>query len=365
MMRATILTALSLVLFVPTAQAQIPAETVGNETMAPPDDNWFISKSGRGGYIYDAETGEMHGLISLSNQTPAVEVSRERGEFYAAERYYSRGVRGDRTDIVTVYDFENLSPVAEIEIPQKMEGQPIRRHAGLTGNGRYFLAFNMTPAQSVTVVDVENRTFVGEVSTPGCGIIMPVDDLAFMTICGDGMLQLIQLGADGTEANRVRGSQFFDVQDDPVFDRPEPTADGWWLISYEGKAFDVSVDGTDIEVSEGWDLLAGDDQWRPGGRQFYSVHAPSGFAYVLMHEGGEFTHYQAGTEIWIYDINAQRRVERLELATPASNLFVTQSDDPKLIVADDDGKIHVYDAVKLTVDRTIDDPGPLGFIQGF
>ena len=84
-----------------------------------------------------------------------------------------------------------------------------------------------------------------------------------------------------------------------------------------------------------------------------------------MHEGGEFTHYQAGTEIWIYDINAQRRVERLELAAPASNLFVTQSDDPKLIVADDDGKIHVYDAVKLTVDRTIDDPGPLGFIQGF
>ena len=83
-------------------------------------------------------------------------------------------MRGERTDIVAVYDFENLSPIAEIEIPQKVEGQPLRRHAGLTGNGRYFLVFNMTPAQSVTVVDVENRTFVGEVSTPGCAVIMPV-----------------------------------------------------------------------------------------------------------------------------------------------------------------------------------------------
>jgi len=364
-MRATILTALSLLLLVPTAQAQIPPETVGSETMAPPEDNWFISKSGRGGYIYDAETGEMHGLLSLSNRTPAVEVSRERGEFYAAEGYYSRGVHGERTDIVAVYDFENLSPIAEIEIPQKVEGQPVRRHAGLTGNGRYFLVFNMTPAQSVTVVDVENRVFVGEISTPGCAVIMPVDDLAFMTICGDGMLQLIQLDEDGTETNRVRGNSFFDVQVDPVFDRPEPTADGWWLVSHEGKAFDVSVDGSGIVVSEAWDLLAGDDQWRPGGRQLYSVHAPSGYAYILMHEGGEYTHYQPGTEIWVYDINAQRRVERIELAAPASSLFVTQSDEPKLIVADQEGGLHVYDAVKLTVDRTIDDPGPLGLIQGF
>jgi len=364
-MRATILIASFLCLLVPTAQAQIPPETVGRETMAPPGDNWFISKSGRGGYIYDAETGEMHGLLSLSSQTPAVEVSHERGEFYAAERYYSRGVHGERTDIVAIYDFSNLSPIAEIAIPQKLEGQPVRRHAGLTGNGRYFLVFNMTPAQSVTVVDVETRTFVGEVSTPGCAIIMPVDDLAFMMICGDGMLQLIQLGEDGTEANRVRGSIFFDVQVDPVFDRPEPTENGWWLVSHEGEAFDVSVDETDIVVSESWNLLNGDDQWRPGGGHLYSVHAASGYAYILMHQGGEYTHYEPGTEIWVYDINARRRVGRIELAAPASNLFVTQSDEPKLIVTDEEGGLHVYDAFRLTVDRTIDDPGPLGFIQGF
>ena len=367
-MRVTTLAALCLWLLIPTAHAQVPPETIGIETMSTPGDNWFIVKSSSGGRIYDAETGEMQGLISLSSGTPAIEVSRERSEFYAAEGYYSRGQHGDRTEIVAVYDFENLSPVAELEIPQKMAVAGFRRHAGITGNGRFFLVFNMTPAQSVTVVDVENRAFVGELSTPGCAMIMPVDDLAFLMICGDGMLQLIQLAADGNESNRTRSDSFFDVQVDPVFDWPVPTADGWWLVSHEGKAYDVSVDGNDTDVGEPWDLLAEEEEgsrWRPGGNQFYSVHKPSDLAYVLMHEGGEYTHHEAGKEIWVFDINAQRRLERIELKAAANNLFVTQSAEPKLIVADQEGGLHVYDAFKFTVDRTIKDPGPLGTIQGF
>ena len=367
-MRVTILTALCLAFLIPTAHAQVPPETIGIETMSTPGDNWFIVKSSTGGRIFDAETGEMQGLISLSSRTPAVEVSRERGEFFAAEVYYSRGVHGERTNIVAIYDFENLSPVAEIEIPQKTAQSPFRGHAGLTGNGRYFLVFNMTPAQSVTVVDVENRTFVGEVSTPGCAMIMPVDDLAFLMICGDGMLQLIQLGADGNESSRTRNDSFFDVQVDPVFDWPVPAVDGWWLVSHDGQAYDVSIDGDDIDVSAPWDLLTGEDdasRWRPGGNQLYSVHTPSGMAYVLMHEGGEYTHHEAGKEVWVFDINAQRRLDRIELKAAANNLFVTQSVEPKLIVADQEGGLHVYDAFTFTVDRTIEDPGPLGTVQGF
>ncbi len=367
-MRVTILTVLSLAFLIPTAHAQVPPETIGIETMSTPGDNWFITKSSSGGRIYDAETGEMHGLISLSSKTPAIELSRERSEFYAAEGYYSRGVHGEHTEIVAIYDFDNLSPVAEVAIPQKMAVVPFRTYAGLTGNGRYFLVFNMTPAQSVTVVDVENRAFVGEISTPGCALIMPVDERAFLMICGDGMLQLIELGADGTESNRARSDSFFDVQADPVFDWPVPTADGWWLVSHEGKAYDVSIDGDDIDVSAPWDLLGGEADasgWRPGGNQLYSVHKPSGLAFVLMHEGGAYTHHEAGKEIWVFDINTQRRLDRIELKAAANNLFVTQSAEPKLIVADQEGGLHVYDAFKLTVDMTIKDPGPLGIIQGF
>ena len=368
-MRVIILQALCLALLVPAANAQItPEPTPDRETMSTPGDNWFISKSRGGGYIYDAETGDMHGLISLSNRTPAIEVSTERGEFYAAEGYYSRGVHGDRTDIVAIYDFENLSPIAEIEIPPKMAILELRTHAGLTRDGRFFLVFNMTPAQSVTVVDVVERDLVTEISTPGCAMIMPVGDRDFMMICGDGTLQLIQLDDDGNPSSRVRSDSFFDVQVDPVFDRPVPMADGWWLVSHDGKAFDASADGDRIVVSDSWDMLDEEDRegkWRPGGGQLYSVHASSGLAYILMHEGEEYTHHDPGTEIWVYDVNARRRLERIELEVAAENLFVTQTDEPKLIVADEEGGLHVYDAFKLTLDMTIEDPGPLGIIQGF
>jgi len=38
--------------------------------------------------------------------------------------------------------------------------------------------------------------------------------------------------------------------------------------------------------------------------------------------------------------------------------MVTQESEPRLIVSDTEGGLHVYDAIKLKLDRTIDDPGP-------
>ena len=65
--------------------------------------------------------------------------------------------------------------------------------------------------------------------------------------------------------------------------------------------------------------------------------------YMLMHKPEEdYTHHEPGTEIWVIDVNAQRRLERIELETPAYSLYVTQSDDPKLIVSDEEGGLHIY-----------------------
>ena len=138
--------ALSLALSIPTANAQIQPETVGLETMSTPGENWFISKTDAGAYIYDGLSGEMQGMLSLGGfNTASVQPYGPRREFYSAESYYSRGVHGDRTDVVTIYDYENLSPVAEIEIPKKTAVLSFAGHLGLTGNGRHLLVFNLTP----------------------------------------------------------------------------------------------------------------------------------------------------------------------------------------------------------------------------
>lgn len=360
-MRVITLTTFCLMLLTRLANAQIEPHTATVETMDDPGENWFISMTRQGAYIYDGVTGEMQGLLSLSNHTPAVQANPARKEFYAAESFYSRGVHGDRTDVMTIYDYENLSPIAEVEIPQKITILNFRTYIQLVGDARHVAIFNMTPAASVTIVDAVDRSLVGEISTPGCALIMAVGDNDFLMICGDGTMQLIQLDDDGNESNRERSREFFSVEDDPVFDRPVPFNGGWLLVTHHGRVFHVTVDGDDIDISRPWPMISEEDaeeDWRPGGAQLKSVHEGTGLMYVLMHQGEEYTHHEAGSEVWVYNLMAQRRIARLELPVEASNIMVTQEAEPKLIVADEEGGLHLYDALQLKLDRTIEDPGP-------
>ena len=94
-MRVIILTGLCLMLAVSAPNAQIQPQTIQpSATMADPGENWIMSVTDRAAYIYDASNGEMHGLISISGHTPAVQIDESRREFYAAASYYSRGSYG-------------------------------------------------------------------------------------------------------------------------------------------------------------------------------------------------------------------------------------------------------------------------------
>lgn len=354
--------ALAFSLIMPMTSAQIPVEEISVETMSEPGPNWFISKTSNGGYIFDATNGEMQGLLSLSRYTPAVTMWQPRGEFYAAESYLSRGAHGNRTDLITIYDFENLSPVAEIVIPNHMARLSIRNHLGLMNNGRHLAVLNMNPGHSVSIVDVEDRVFIYEASTSGCAVIMPVAESDFLQICGDGTLQLIQLDLSGFEENRIRSDIFFNVQEDAIFDRTARSANGWYLISHAGIVYEVGSQGSDIVIGEGWSVASeGEESWRPGGDEFFSAHRDTGLMYIAMHQGEVDTHHEPGEEIWVMDTNSGRRLHRIELEVPATSLMVTQEDEPKLIVADDDGDTHVYNALTFDFERTIQTPSATMF----
>ncbi len=345
-------------IWLPLASAQIQPEQISVEAMPEPGANWFISKTNNGGYIFDAESGEMQGLLSLSRRTPAVTMSHERREFYAAESYMSRGVRGDRTDLVAVYDFENLSPIAEVIIPNHMARLAVRNHLGLLGNGRHLAVLNMNPGHSVSIVDVVDRLFIYEISTPGCAVILPVADNDFLMVCGDGTLQLIQLDLSGYESNRVRSEVFFDVQEDAIFDRTARTANGWLLITHAGVAYEITTDDDQINISEPWNIVPeGEEDWRPGGREFLSVHQDTGLVYVAMHQGPVDTHHEPGEEVWVLSLDSRRRIERLEMDPPVNSLMVTQEDRPKLVTATEGGGTDVYDAMTFAHERSITTPG--------
>ena len=354
---------LVLILVTPSAVAQIVPEEISVETTPDRGENWFIGKTGNGGYIFDATDGEMKGMLSLSRYTPAVTFWPPRGEFYAAESYLARGVYGERTDIVAIYDYENLSPIAEIEIPNYMARLQVRSHMGLLNNGRHLAVLNMNPGHSVSIVDVEDRIFTHEASTPGCAVIMPVAQNDFMQVCGDGTLQLIQLDISGFEANRVRSDVFFSVMDDAIFDRVASSNTGWFLITHSGTIFHASTDDDEIIIEDGWNpRLEGEENWRPGGRnEIISAHHETGLIFVAMHEGPIDTHHEPGTEIWVLDSNSKRRIGKIELDTPANSVLVTQESNPKLLIVDSEGGSHVYDAITLSYERSIEIPGSTAF----
>ncbi len=52
--------------------------------------------------------------------------------------------------------------------------------------------------------------------------------------------------------------------------------------------------------------------------------------FVLMHQGGEWTHQMAGPEVWVYDVNGHKRVAKIPLPLRSNAIRVSQDGKPLL-----------------------------------
>jgi len=68
-----------------------------------------------------------------------------------------------------------------------------------------------------------------------------------------------------------------------------------------------------------------------------------------MHRGGEGTHKDGGTEIWVFDMATHERVARWPIAplklAPLLAVQVSQDDAPLLFAATDTSDVAVFDAL--------------------
>jgi len=315
--------------------AGLEPELGGVSTMPKPGPHWFMTIGFMGGgNLFNADTGEMQGKINVSDFTSAVAFDQKRGMVYVPATYYSRGSYGERTDLLVFNDLENLAAVAEVKVPNKLA--VVFHRAVINPIGDKFIGlYNMTPAMSVSIVDVEKKSFVGEISTAGCGFVYPLTKRRFMQICGDGTVQVIALGRDGAETDRQRSKAFFDIDVDPVFDLALPKPDGWLLVTFGGKVFEVTVTD-EIEISEPWSILTEEDAeegWRVGGDQPFAYNAATGILFTVMHQGEADTHEEPGTEVWAFDFENQRRGYRLALEEPSGVIEVSRDADPLLYIS--------------------------------
>jgi methylamine dehydrogenase heavy chain len=270
--------------------------------------------------LVDLDGGGFLGQINSGWGVPLALLPRLRREVVLPETYYSRATRGERTDLVTIYDATSLAPVAEVIVPPKRAHNPLpSANAALSDDDRFLALFNLTPATSLSIVDLERRAFTQEIPTPGCSLAYGAGPRRFAMLCADGALLTVTLDEEGREAARWRSRPFFDPESDPVTEKAVRHGGEWLFVSFGGRVHPVDVSGAEPRFGEVWSLLDERDReasWRIGGAQHLAVHGRSGRLYSLVHQGGDFSHKDPGTELWVYDLSARKRIQKIELRNP-------------------------------------------------
>lgn len=236
--RVLITLAFGLVLLAPSADAQLPPEeltiTQLDNVLRPHwvwvnDLSWNHMPDGRA-YLLDADTGVLLGMISGGYSHSMLQVTPRGDRIAVPGIYFSRGSRGTRTDVVTLYDSRTLTPGREIIVPPKrLSALPFVGAMPLTDDGRFMLIYNFTPAQSVSVVDIEAGRFVGEYETPGCALAYPVGPRRFLMQCSDGSLQSASLSDAGVVTTGAASPPLF-TYDNPATEKPVRIGATAWLF---------------------------------------------------------------------------------------------------------------------------------------
>jgi methylamine dehydrogenase heavy chain len=297
-------------------------------------------------HIVDGDTLRYLGVVGSGFAGQSV-LSADRKELMIVTGYYSRGQRGERTDIVEVWDADTLE--FKYEIPISAKRAMALNYEGLlrlSANGRWLLSQNSTPATSVEVIDMQAKKSLGDVALPGCWGIYPSQSNPnrFSALCGDGTITTVTLDDQGAVAGRTTSEKVFDPDKDAWFMSGEQQGDTYYFVSFLGNLAAVNVGGETAKVEGTWPLVTGADakqKWRPGGYQPLAVHGDR--AYVAMHKNGaEGSHKNPANEIWVVDLAKKKRLTRmpgheavsLEASDDGMKLFAINPVKAELMVYD-------------------------------
>jgi len=314
-------------------------------------------------YLVDGDTGKFLGMLSTGLGFIALALPSDYSQIYSPETYFSRGTRGERTDVITFYDPRELKPTGEVIIPPKrFAAMPTLNYSSILDDDRFLVVYNFTPAQSVSVIDLKERRFVGEIDTAGCALVLPSGDRRFNMLCGDGSLMTVTLDDGGELVSKLRNDPFFDPKDDWVTEKAVRWGDTWVFVSFHGNVYPVDVSGDKPVPGKTWSLLSESERnesWRPGGIQHLAVHSGSGKLFSLMHQGGDDSHKDPGQDVWVYDLEQQKQVRKIKLANLATSIQVSKDDKPlmfSIFIAVP--SLDIYDAGNGKYLRSV---GELGF----
>jgi methylamine dehydrogenase heavy chain len=264
--------------------------------------------------VFDARAGKLLGMIN-TGFGGNFGLSPKSDEVYVATTYLSRGGRGERTDLLEVWDTTSLDFKYEVILPPK-RAQTLN-YRGLvqtTANGRFVMVQNATPATSITIVDLSERKVAGELATPGCWGTLPAagHPSRFSMLCGDGKVATVTLDATGQVSDRQVSEKLFDADHDAWFHNAESIGDRYFFMSFKGTLTELDLGGPVASVKSSRPLVSAANQklgWRPGGYQPFAVHPGGRFAVVAMHDKGrEGSHKTPAKQLWTFDLESGKRI---------------------------------------------------------
>lgn len=341
----------------------LPVEPTGLVETLParyPED-WFLIQDSAffhmsDGKVYvidasqDAVGQQVKGMFNNSLMGAILQVP-SRGEILSVETFHSRGTRGERIDVLTIWDTVNLSPVAEVMLPsgKRFMGMPGRVALQTLNNDRWLAIFNFSPSTSVTLVDLETRAILNEIAIPGCSFLYQTGDMGFSSVCADGRLLTVLLDGSGEERSREKSENFFDSDDSPIFERPARSGDIAYFPTFDAQVHPVALQGSVARPMSPWSLIGpGEETWAPSGIGIDGEDA-LGRIYFLMNpeaRGVDGMHNAGGAEIWVYEPNTRRRVLRIPLKEWGLSFAVSRGEEPKVLVTNPvDMSVELYDGL--------------------
>jgi len=342
-------------LFAASPPPVLQAETSDVAKLPPLGAHWLLVQTLPSGMtLFDADHGKiLAGLPEDFSDNTAI--APDQKHFYVAQTLWSKGTRGTREDMLLSYDAATMDVVHETTLPPRALLVFKAQGMALSASGKRAYVFNLTPATSVTVVNLAAESAPQKIDIPGCGLVFPWQDGGFSSLCGDGSLLTVVVPENG--APRLsHGKPFFDAAADPVYESSlVDVASGKALfITFTGKVFPITLGASPV-IGAPWSLQEAAGQkaagtgvqdlaWRPGGYQVAAWHKASGRLFVLMHAGTFWTQKVPGTEVWVFDMAARKLIRRINLKVPAKGIAVSQDSSPLLYTTDADGNLAVIQA---------------------
>lgn len=349
----------------------LPIEKTGIVEVLPSTypESWFLVHEASffamsDGKIYVIDTDgdtvpeQVKGTLNLAFMANWAQ-SAKRSEIYAAETFHTRGNRGDRFDVITIWDQATLSVEAEVMLPrpERFMGMPQRYTMLVLNSDKWLALTNFGPATSVTLVDLDSREIINQIATPGCVFTYPTGNRGFSSLCADGRFMSTELDAQGQVVKQVRTDTFFSSDDSPIYDHAALVGDTLYFPTVAGLIFPVDMSGTVARVGEPWNLVPETERaenWAPGGLGLIDKD-DQGRLYIIMHPDAKDGTYQGGgPEVWIYDPIKKQRIKRIQLQVWGLSLGVSRGKSPRLMVVNPtDMSLEMYDPESGELIKTI------------